>query len=91
MSTQLQTRPLIYPSELQKLNNKQSTGNAIIVTFGNFPLKTKYTPSYLCPLYQFGEMDLTDVRSNVFYADRFFYDITRRNKMMLPQHEQEAV
>ena len=91
VSTQLQTRPLIYPSELQKLNNKQSTGNAIIVTFGNFPLKTKYTPSYLCPLYQFGEMDLTDVRSNVFYADRVFYDITRRNKMMLPEQEQEAV
>ncbi len=89
VSTQLQTRPLIYPSELQKLNNKQSTGNAIIVTFGNFPLKTKYTPSYLCPLYQFGEMDLTDVRSNVFYADRVFYDITRRNKMMLPEQEQE--
>lgn len=90
VSTQLQTRPLIYPSELQKLNNKESTGNAIIVTFGNFPLKTKYTPSYLCPLYQFGEMDLTDVRSNVFYADRVFYDITRRNKMMLPDRNEEA-
>lgn len=90
VSTQLQTRPLIYPSELQKLNNKESTGNAIIVTFGNFPLKTKYTPSYLCPLYQFGEMDLTDVRSNVFYADRVFYDITRRNKMMLPDQNEEA-
>ena len=88
--TQLQTRPLIYPSELQKLNNKESTGNAIIVTFGNFPLKTKYTPSYLCPLYQFGEMDLTDVRSNVFYADRVFYDITRRNKMMLPDRNEGA-
>ena len=36
-------------------------------------------------------MDLTDVRSNVFYADRVFYDITRRNKMMLPEAEQEAV
>ena len=82
VSTQIQTRPLIYPSELQKLNNKESTGNAIIVTFGNFPLKTKYTPSYKCPLYQFGQMDLTDVRSNVFHADRVFYDITRRNQMM---------
>lgn len=85
VSAQTQTRPLIYPSELQKLNNKESTGNAIIVTFGNFPLKTKYTPSYLCPFYQFGQMDLTDVRSNVFHADRVFYDITRRNKMMVPE------
>ncbi|MBQ3497261.1 MAG: type IV secretory system conjugative DNA transfer family protein, partial [Oscillospiraceae bacterium] len=81
VSTQLQTRPLIYPSELQKLNNKESTGNAIIVTFGNFPLMTKYTPSYLCPLYQMGQMDLDDVRSNVFHADKVFYDVTQRNKL----------
>ena len=84
VSTQLQTRPLIYPSELQKLNNKESTGNAIIVTFGNFPLKTQYTPSYKCPLYQMGQMDLSGLRSNAFHADRVFYDITRRNQMMVP-------
>ena len=83
VSTQLQTRPLIYPSELQKLNNKESTGNAIIVTFGNFPLKTQYTPSYKCPLYQMGQMDLEDVRANVFHADRVFYDVTRRNRLIL--------
>ena len=82
VSTQIQTRPLIYPSELQKLNNRESTGNAIIVTFGNFPLKTKYTPSYRCPLYQMGQMDLTGVRSNVFYADKVFYDITKRNNLV---------
>ena len=45
VSNQTQVRPLIYPSELQKLNNKESTGNAIIVTFGNYPLMTKYTLS----------------------------------------------
>ena len=89
VSSQLQTRPLIYPSELQKLNNKESTGNAIIVTFGNFPLKTKYTPSYKCPLYQIGQMDLTDVRSNVFHADRVFYDIVRRNKLMAADKDEE--
>ena len=89
VSTQLQTRPLIYPSELQKLNNKESTGNAIIVTFGNFPLKTQYTPSYKCPLYQMGQMDLSAVRSNVFHADRVFYDISRRNQLMLPDKGEE--
>ena len=89
VSTQMQTRPLIYPSELQKLNNKESTGNAIIVTFGNFPLKTKYTPSYQCPLYQMGQMDLTDVRSNAFHADRVYYDIARRNKLMVPNKDEE--
>ena len=83
VSTQLQTRPLIYPSELQKLNNKETTGNAIIVTFGNFPLMTKYTPSYRCPFYQMGEMDLTDIRSNVFMAEKVFYDINVRNNLVV--------
>jgi type IV secretion system protein VirD4 len=83
VSTQLQTRPLIYPSELQKLNNKETTGNAIIVTFGNYPLMTKYTPSYLCPYYQMGEMDLTDVRANVFMAEKVFYDINVRNSKVV--------
>lgn len=82
-SSQMQTRPLIYPSELQKINNKTDTGNAIIVTFGNFPLKTKFTPSYKCNLYRFGTMDLTEVRSNAFFADEVFYDLTERNKLVL--------
>ncbi len=83
ISNQMQTRPLIYPSELQKLNNKKSTGNAIIVTFGNYPLKTKYTPSYLCPFYTLGRMDVSEMRSNVFRADDVFYDVAARNKAMV--------
>lgn len=83
VSSQMQTRPLIYPSELQKLNNKESTGNAIIVTFGNFPLMTKFTPSYLCKYYHMGQMDLTEARKNVFIADKVFYDVARRNKLLL--------
>lgn len=83
VSTQMQTRPLIYPSELQKLNNKQSTGNAIIVTFGNYPLMTKYTPSYKCKYYQIGRMDLSDIRSHMFRADEVFYDIEKRNEIVL--------
>ena len=85
VSNQLQTRPLIYPSELQKLNNKTSTGNAIIVTFGNYPLMTKYTPSYKCDFYQFGRMSLDEIRSHVFHADSAFYDIKARNATVLKQ------
>jgi type IV secretion system protein VirD4 len=94
VSTQLQTRPLIYPSDLQKLNNKESTGNAIIVTFGNYPIKTKFTPSYLCPLYEFGQMDLADVRKNTFFGDEIYYDLEERNNIVLgkpePQPEPET-
>ncbi len=89
VSSQLQTRPLIYPSELQKLNNKTSTGNAIIVTFGNYPLKTKFTPSYKCPLYQMGAMDLSDVRMNAFFGDEVYYDLDERNYIMASLNEQE--
>jgi type IV secretion system protein VirD4 len=83
VSSQTQTRPLIYPSELQKLNNKESTGNAIIVTFGNYPLKTKYTPSYKCPYYESGQMDTEEMRSHVFRADKVYYDLETRNNTVL--------
>ena len=89
VSNQTQVRPLIYPSELQKLNNKESTGNAIIVTFGNYPLMTKYTPSYLCKYYQMGQMDLGDIRSNMFRADEVFYDLAVRNEKVLEDEDEE--
>ncbi len=82
-SSQMQTRPLIYPSELQKLNNKYDTGNSIVVTFGNNPLKTKFTPSYKVPLYQMGMMDLGEVKNNIFDEDKAFYDLLERNKKVL--------
>ncbi len=83
LSAQTQVRPLIYPSELQMLNNKESTGNAIIVTFGNYPLKTKYTPSYKCPYYKIGQMDLGEIRSHMFKADEVYYDLDARNEIVL--------
>lgn len=83
LSSQTQVRPLIYPSELQMLNNKESTGNAIIVTFGNYPLKTKYTPSYQCPYYQMGTMDMGELRSHMFRADEVYYDLEERNEIVL--------
>ena len=82
LSAQTQVRPLIYPSELQMLNNKESTGNAIIVTFGNYPLKTKYTPSYKCPYYKMGTMDMGELRSHMFRASEVFYDLEARNSIV---------
>ncbi len=87
VSNSLQTRPLVYPSELQKLNNKTSTGNAIIVTFGNYPLKTRYTPSYKCSYYSVGRMDMTGFRSHVFKAEEVVYDMKRRNTLILGGEE----
>lgn len=85
VSSQMQTRPLIYPSELQKLNNKQDTGNAIVVTFGNHPIRTKFTPSYKCPLYEFAQMDLEEVRAHAFFAEDIYYDLEERNYLVLEE------
>ena len=87
LSSQTQVRPLIYPSELQMLNNKESTGNAIIVTFGNYPLRTKYTPSYLCPFYKMGTMDMGELRSHMFRAAEVYYDLEERNEIVLGTKE----
>ena len=89
LSAQTQVRPLIYPSELQMLNNKESTGNAIVVTFGNFPLKTKYTPSYKCPYYKMGRMDMDELRSHMFRADEVYYDLDERNDIVVGSDEEE--
>ena len=82
-SQNIQTRPLIYPSELQKLNNKTSTGNSIIVTFGNYPLKTKFTPSYKAPMFQMGMMDTNELEGRYFDEKAVFYDIAVRNQKIL--------
>ena len=83
VSESMQTRPLIYPSELQKLNNKFSSGNSLVVTFGNHPLKTQFTPSYKSPLYQMGKMETDDIEGRLFEEEEVFYDIARRNSIVL--------
>ncbi|MBO5551137.1 MAG: type IV secretory system conjugative DNA transfer family protein [Lachnospiraceae bacterium] len=89
VSTSIQQRPLIYPNELTRLNNAKSTGNSIVVTFNNYPLMTKFTPSYKCPLYEIGQMDLTDVRANVFFGDDIYYDLDERNYLVLDEGKEE--
>ena len=82
-STSLQVRPLIYPSELQRLNHPGDIGHSIIVTFGNYPLKTYFTPSFKVPLYQTGAMDLTGIQERGFDENAIYYDITKRNERLI--------
>ena len=84
-STSLQVRPLIYPSELQRLNHPGDIGHSIIVTFGNYPLKTYFTPSFKVPLYQTGAMDLSGVQERGFDENAVYYDITKRNSRLSGQ------
>lgn len=49
----LKERPLIYPTELAKLNSGKEIGNAIVSIFGYSPIKSKFTPSFKTHLYRF--------------------------------------
>ena len=82
-STSVQTRPLIYPSELQRLNRPGDIGHSIIVTFGNYPFKTYFTPQFKVPLYHIGQMDSSELNDRYFNENEVFYDIRVRNNALV--------
>ena len=81
ISSQLQVRPLIYPSELQRLNHPGDIGHSIVVTFGNYPLMTYFSPSFKVPMYKFGKMDTSELNDRLFDEKEAFYDISKRNDL----------
>ena len=89
-STSYQVRPLIYPSELQRLNHPGDIGHGIVVTFGNYPLKTYFTPSFKVPLYKTGEMDQSELEDRTFNEKDHFYDIRIRNNKVLEKQAGKA-
>jgi hypothetical protein len=82
LSNQTQVRPLIYPSELQRLNKPGNIGNSIIVTFGNYPLKTYFSPSFKVPFYQMGKMDTSDLSERYFDENTILYSVSKRNEIV---------
>ncbi|MCQ2398965.1 MAG: type IV secretory system conjugative DNA transfer family protein [Clostridia bacterium] len=79
VSAQTQVRPLIYPSDLQRLNHPGDIGHSIIVTFGNYPLKTYFSPSFKVPFYKTGKMDTSETERYFDEKKKVFYDIKARN------------
>jgi type IV secretory pathway TraG/TraD family ATPase VirD4 len=88
LSNQTQVRPLIYPSELQRLNKPGNIGNSIIVTFGNYPLKTYFSPSFKVPFYQMGKMDTSDLSERYFDENTILYSASSRNEIVFDNKEQ---
>lgn len=80
ISESAQVRPLIYPSDLQRLNHPGDIGHSIIVTFGNYPLMTYFSPSFKVPLYRIGKMDTSENAERGFNEKAVFYDIAKRNE-----------
>ena len=85
LSNQTQVRPLIYPSELQRLNKPGNIGNSIIVTFGNYPLKTYFSPSFKVPFYQMGKMDTGDLSERYFDENTILYNVSKRNEIVFEE------
>ncbi len=88
LSNQTQVRPLIYPSELQRLNKPGNIGNSIIVTFGNYPLKTYFSPSFKVPFYKTGKMDTSDLAERYFDENSIHYDVSKRNATVFAEDEE---
>jgi len=88
VSSQTQVRPLIYPSELQRLNHPGDIGHSIIVTFGNFPLKTHFSPSFNVPFYHMGKMDTSDTE-RLFDENAVLYEASARNKLIFAETQEE--
>ncbi len=91
VSTQTQVRPLIYPSELQRLNHGSDIGHSVIVTFGNYPFRSYFTPSFKVPLYKTGTMDTSFLAERYFDEDAVFYDAQKRNDIVFGQSEDGGV
>ncbi len=79
-SVSVKERPLIYPSELSKLNNPLDMGNAIVTVFGYNPIRSKYTPSFLVPMLDLKESEIKGVQSRYFDETSIFYDMKTRNE-----------
>ena len=90
LSNQTQVRPLIYPSELQRLNKPGNIGNSIIVTFGNYPLKTYFSPSFKVPFYQTGKMDTSDLTERYFDENTVLYSVSNRNSIVFEDSDKDS-
>lgn len=79
-STQLQSRPLLYPSDLDKLKE----GNIIVKIFGSFPINSQMYQYWKAPdIYKIGQMDMPFIPGRRLNEEEIFYDIKERNRKVL--------
>ena len=88
-SVSVKERPLIYPTELQQLNNPNDMGNAIVNVFGFPPIKSKYTPSYKCRYFVLEKTNQLLSEGKYFNEEKVFYDMLERNKKQFPKKKDE--
>ena len=80
-SISVDTRPLIYPAELASL--KPNSGECIVYILQQNPIRSIFTPSYKCPMYDMQKaVDGYKVPKPI-NEEEMFYDIKIRNNKIL--------
>ncbi|MDR3262966.1 MAG: type IV secretory system conjugative DNA transfer family protein [Clostridiales bacterium] len=81
ISTSAQERPLIYPIELQTLNDPpHKMGNAVVLAYGKHPLKSRFTPPFkVQAAYDMQGGAFEKREAELFQEEDYFYDIVQRN------------
>ena len=84
-------RPLIYPSELELLNNKDDSGNAIALCFGYSPYRAKITPSFKRKSsFRLQEKEFVPPTPKAFDAKKISYDINNVVQSILSLNAMEG-
>ena len=76
----IKERPLIYPTELQTLNRPGDMGHAIVTIFGFQPIKSTFTPIFMCDEYKIEKTLESKYKGRFFDESKAFYDIKKRNE-----------
>ena len=84
-------RPLIYPSELEQLNNKDNQGNSIALCFGYPPLRATMTPSFARKVFKLQEHDFVTSSPKAFDASQVSYNINDTVAAILGVNERGRV
>lgn len=80
VSTSAESVPIIYPNELEHLNDPANgiLGNTVITSLGNYPIKSVITPVFKAKqFYKIKKTDITQGEFNTFNEKKNFYDIKK--------------
>ncbi len=76
-------RALVTPDELDHLDGYRGRGEVIINCFGEFTIRSYFTPTFKNDQYQMDRPPKVYTPSNYLDKDAVFYDIGRRNDIIL--------
>ena len=82
-NSSVKERPLIYPSELQTLNNPRDMGHAIVTVFGYQPIRSTFTPCFQVPQFDMGKIDQKLEKGRFFDEKSAYYDMKNRNRIVM--------